>query len=110
MKGSSPVPASYPNEQHVGVNSAVHSFISYIFPQSGEVPWRCGDPYRYGPPKTGNSWTKCHELTEKYDNDMCEAWKDEVDKLLVFVRTTATSKIFLMLHSGISRPVCSVQP
>jgi hypothetical protein len=37
-------------------------------------------------PRDGDSWTKCHKLTEKYDDDMCDAWKEEVDKLLIFVR------------------------
>ena len=44
-------------------------------------------------PRDGTSWTKCHQLTERYDDDMCDAWKEEVDKLLIFVRSC------LSLHS-----------
>ncbi|KAF9044185.1 hypothetical protein BJ165DRAFT_1330552, partial [Panaeolus papilionaceus] len=31
-----------------------------------------------------DSWQRCHQLAEKYDNEMCDAWKEEVDKLLIF--------------------------
>ncbi|KAF9524905.1 hypothetical protein CPB83DRAFT_860440 [Crepidotus variabilis] len=68
LKGPSPLPGSQPD----------------FHEQSGEVPWHCGDPHRYGTPKKGDSWHKCHKLTEKYDNEMCDAWKEEVDKLLIF--------------------------
>ena len=33
-----------------------------------------------------DAWRKCHKLVEKYDNEMCGAWKEEVDKLMIFVR------------------------
>ncbi|KAF8069128.1 hypothetical protein FPV67DRAFT_1669153 [Lyophyllum atratum] len=49
-----------------------------------EEPWRCGDPYRHNVPKTGDHWEDCHKLVKKYDKDMCDAWRDEVDKLLIF--------------------------
>ena len=100
------MPASH-HEQQVGASFTVHSFIfstSYsLQPQFGDLPWRCGDPYRYGPPKTGNSWTKCHELTEKYDNDMCDAWKEEVDKLLIFVRTAVSSISNAFIRESLGR-------
>ncbi|PPQ75728.1 hypothetical protein CVT24_002581 [Panaeolus cyanescens] len=47
-------------------------------------PWKCGDPYRHLVPTKGDSWHRCHKLAEKYDNEMCDAWKEEVDKLLIF--------------------------
>ncbi|KAF9560785.1 hypothetical protein CPC08DRAFT_461028 [Agrocybe pediades] len=50
----------------------------------GEIPWHCGEPQRYGTPKKGDSWQKCRKLAEKYDTEMCDAWKEEVDKLLIF--------------------------
>ncbi|KAF8960793.1 hypothetical protein BDZ97DRAFT_1905772 [Flammula alnicola] len=68
LKGASPIPGSQLEFQE----------------QFGDIPWHCGDPHRYGAPKKGDSWQKCHELTEKYDNELCDAWKDEVDKLLIF--------------------------
>jgi len=33
-----------------------------------------------------DAWRKCYKLVEKYDNEMCDAWKEEVDKLMIFVR------------------------
>ncbi|KDR79392.1 hypothetical protein GALMADRAFT_137234 [Galerina marginata CBS 339.88] len=68
LKGPSPIPNSQPEFQE----------------QFGDRPWHCGDPHRYGAPKKGDAWQKCNELTEKYDNEMCDAWKEEVDKLLIF--------------------------
>jgi len=61
-------------------------FVLHPKLQFGEVPWHCGDPYRYRVPRDPDAWTKCHNLTERYDDDMCDAWKEEVDKLLIFVR------------------------
>ncbi|KAF8154424.1 hypothetical protein B0H34DRAFT_660573 [Crassisporium funariophilum] len=69
LKGSSPLPGSH---------------LEFQDQQFGDRPWRCGDPQRYGTPKKGDAWHKCHKLTEKYDNEMCDAWKEEVDKLLIF--------------------------
>ncbi|KAF8800057.1 hypothetical protein BYT27DRAFT_7342631 [Phlegmacium glaucopus] len=49
-----------------------------------DIPWHCGNPYRYGAPMKEDAWQKCYKMTEKYDNEMCAAWKEEVDKLLIF--------------------------
>ncbi|CAA7257496.1 unnamed protein product [Cyclocybe aegerita] len=68
LKGPSPLPGAQTGFQD----------------QYGEVPWRCGNPHRFSTPKNGDSWHKCWKLTEKHDNEMCDAWKDEVDKLLIF--------------------------
>ncbi|PFH49574.1 hypothetical protein AMATHDRAFT_62892 [Amanita thiersii Skay4041] len=54
------------------------------FYQHPEQPWRCGEPFRYGLPKKGDPWVHCRSLADKYDKNMCEAWRDEVDKLLIF--------------------------
>ena len=51
----------------------------------GEKPWRCGDTRHYDIPKNEDGWKKCKAMVEKYDDEMCDAWKDEVDKLLIFV-------------------------
>lgn len=48
--------------------------------------WRCGDPYKYPFPETeGNPWTTVLEPYMKNDRIQCEAWKDEVQNLLIFV-------------------------
>ncbi|KAF8069129.1 hypothetical protein FPV67DRAFT_1414677, partial [Lyophyllum atratum] len=47
-------------------------------------PWHSEDPYHYTVPKPGEPWKHCHTLVQNYDKGMLEAWKDEVDKLLIF--------------------------
>ncbi|KDR67793.1 hypothetical protein GALMADRAFT_1061877 [Galerina marginata CBS 339.88] len=49
-------------------------------------PWRCGDAWRFPVPnpKPNKHWEKCHDLVQKYDDDMFKAWKGEVDNLLIF--------------------------
>jgi hypothetical protein len=42
-------------------------------------------PYKFAP-EVGDNWEKCLKAVEKYDNDMCTSWKEEIDTLLVFVR------------------------
>ncbi|EDR09582.1 uncharacterized protein LACBIDRAFT_326040 [Laccaria bicolor S238N-H82] len=72
--------------------------------QMGEKPWRCGDPRHYDIPKNGDAWQKCHAMVEKHDNEMCDAWRDEVDKLLIFaglfsgVVTAFTIQSYQWLH------------
>ncbi|TFK58047.1 hypothetical protein BDN72DRAFT_733261, partial [Pluteus cervinus] len=29
-------------------------------------------------------WQECYKRVKEYDEDMCESWKDEIDKLLIF--------------------------
>ncbi|KAF9444719.1 hypothetical protein P691DRAFT_806955 [Macrolepiota fuliginosa MF-IS2] len=48
------------------------------------LPWRCGEKYQYGSVAAADSWQKCHHLVKRYDDDMCDAWREEVDKLLIF--------------------------
>ncbi|PPR07529.1 hypothetical protein CVT26_013553, partial [Gymnopilus dilepis] len=63
----------------------------------GSVPWNCTEPGRYSPFQPGDAWQKCHNLAEKYDNDLCDAWKEEVDKLLIFAGLfSATVTAFLI--------------
>jgi hypothetical protein len=45
-------------------------------------------PYKFAP-GVGDNWEKCLGAVEKYDNDMCTSWKEEIDTLLVFVRTSS---------------------
>ncbi|TFK35567.1 hypothetical protein BDQ12DRAFT_635008 [Crucibulum laeve] len=53
--------------------------------RSGNKPWSSEDPYQHPLPKpTEDPWETCHILAKKYDKEMCSAWKDEVDKLLIF--------------------------
>lgn len=56
------------------------------FHDADDRPWKSGGPYRYAISKQEkDSWHKCRRLADKYDDGMCAAWKEEVDKLLIFV-------------------------
>ncbi|TFK68280.1 hypothetical protein BDN72DRAFT_858511 [Pluteus cervinus] len=47
--------------------------------------WRVGTNFTFPVPKPAkNPWEACRKLVEDYDDDMCRAWKDEIDKLLIF--------------------------
>jgi hypothetical protein len=50
------------------------------------IPPALTGPYLYAPKSNGDHWEKCLAAVEKYDNDMCKSWKEEIDTLLVFVR------------------------
>ncbi|KAJ2915917.1 hypothetical protein MD484_g4506, partial [Candolleomyces efflorescens] len=52
-------------------------------------PWSSNDPRVYAFPKAeakpeSDAWTICFDLGRKYDKERCDAWRDEVDKLLLF--------------------------
>ena len=53
-----------------------------------EKPWQCGDTRHYDIPNNGDEWQKCNAMVKKYDNEMCDVLKDEVDKMLIFVCTS----------------------
>ncbi|KAJ3500850.1 hypothetical protein NLJ89_g9608 [Agrocybe chaxingu] len=47
--------------------------------------WKCGDPYQYTIPKPeGNPWEVVLDALMKKDKVQCDAWKDEVQNLLIF--------------------------
>ncbi|KDR70743.1 hypothetical protein GALMADRAFT_75965, partial [Galerina marginata CBS 339.88] len=47
--------------------------------------WKCGDTYQYPIPKPeGNPWDVVLEPYLKRDKIQCDAWKDEVQTLLIF--------------------------
>ncbi|PPQ87615.1 hypothetical protein CVT25_005800 [Psilocybe cyanescens] len=47
--------------------------------------WAIGDPFQYSPPKLeGDPWLLLLEPLMKKDKMRCDAWKDEVQNLLIF--------------------------
>lgn len=47
--------------------------------------WKCGDPYQYSIPEPdGNPWEVVLKALLKKDKVQCDAWKDEVQNLLIF--------------------------
>ncbi|TFK67432.1 hypothetical protein BDN72DRAFT_888879 [Pluteus cervinus] len=54
---------------------------------TADIPakWLPNEPLRYPVPKLSEDpWEACHKVVDKYDDDICKAWKDEIDKLLIF--------------------------
>lgn len=49
-------------------------------------PWRSGDPHYHKVPRKGDPWEECFKLVQKFDEEMCRGWREEIDTLLVFVR------------------------
>ncbi|KAF9075540.1 hypothetical protein BDP27DRAFT_1415325 [Rhodocollybia butyracea] len=51
-----------------------------------EVPrlWQEGDPYRFSPKRRGDPWEESMKRVDQYDDEMCRAWKEDIDTLLVF--------------------------
>jgi len=48
--------------------------------------WKCGEPYQYSIPEPdGDPWEVVLEALLKKDKIQCDAWKDEVQNLLIFV-------------------------
>ncbi|TFK68960.1 hypothetical protein BDN72DRAFT_797047 [Pluteus cervinus] len=46
--------------------------------------WRPGDPHRYNVLNDQkDQWEALHKMVERHDEEMCDAWKDELDKLLI---------------------------
>ncbi|TFK44181.1 hypothetical protein BDQ12DRAFT_5453 [Crucibulum laeve] len=71
------------------------------------TPWLMGEPYRYPIPRFGDPWETCHQAVQKYDDDICTGWKDEVQNLLIFaglfsaVVTAFTVESYKMLQDPI---------
>jgi hypothetical protein len=48
--------------------------------------WRSGEQFQHPLPQTDdNPWMTCNGIVEKFDKDMCDVWKDEIQNLLIFV-------------------------
>lgn len=61
-------------------------------------------PYLTGPAPRGDPWDNCLQAVEKYDNDACKSWREEIDTLLVFVRGCL---LFISSVETFHRLVCS---
>lgn len=61
--------------------------------------WQEGDPYRFSPKRRGDPWEESMKRVDQYDDEMCRAWKEDIDTLLVFVSNTrfVSSSLFLSL-------------
>lgn len=48
-------------------------------------PWRTGEPAIYPLPDNEKSWEVCNKLVQDTDKSQYKVWKDDIDKMLVFV-------------------------
>ncbi|PFH47361.1 hypothetical protein AMATHDRAFT_87764 [Amanita thiersii Skay4041] len=66
--------------------------------QSGHKPWVCGEPLSFPFPTTSdNPLGAIYDRMKKYDKNMCDAWRDEIEKLLIFAGLfSATVTAFLV--------------
>ncbi|KAF8623366.1 hypothetical protein AX17_007444 [Amanita inopinata Kibby_2008] len=63
-------------------------YLSNLIPpdlQTEQKPWRSGDALRYTLPRASDDpFSAIYERMRKYDKNMCDAWRDDIDKLLIF--------------------------
>jgi len=45
-----------------------------------------GQPYLFLQPVEGDPWERMKFGVDKYDDELCKGWKDDLDTMLVFVR------------------------
>ena len=64
---------------------------------------------RYPPPDLGDSWDHCNQMLQRMDKGRCEAWRDEVDKLLIFVGSHYIADEITGGQPRLLRPVFSPQ-
>ncbi|KAH9475301.1 hypothetical protein JR316_0012412 [Psilocybe cubensis] len=56
--------------------------------------WDIGDPFEFAPPKPdGDPWSLLLDPLLKADKERCDAWRDEVQNLLIFVSIYGTSAL-----------------
>lgn len=57
-------------------------------------PRRCGDDFQYCPPEPqGDPWNLLLQPLSERDTVRCNAWVDEVQNLLIFVRASCFKDI-----------------
>ncbi|KAJ2934147.1 hypothetical protein H1R20_g2900, partial [Candolleomyces eurysporus] len=52
--------------------------------RDGSKKWQSGDPCHYSIPRKGDPWEECFNQVQKFDDEMCRGWREEIDTLLVF--------------------------
>jgi hypothetical protein len=59
--------------------------------QDGSKRWQSGDAHHFPIPHKEDPWEGCFKQVQKYDEEMCRGWREEVDTLLVFVSAPTLS-------------------
>lgn len=52
-----------------------------------------GGPSKYTIPEDGDPWETCYQKVKEYDDELVKGWRDQVDKLLIFVRLFKSGSI-----------------
>ncbi|PFH49469.1 hypothetical protein AMATHDRAFT_63170 [Amanita thiersii Skay4041] len=81
------VPATAPSvvTQQTKENPGFYDKVASLNLQSGQKPWRCGEPFRFPLPKNSDDpLGSLYDRMKRYDKNICDAWRDEIEKLLVF--------------------------
>lgn len=63
-------------------------------------PWLPGDPLNFPAPSTGDPWQNWHRRVEDHDNELCRGWKDEIEKILIFVSMPFQSSASVKITAG----------
>jgi hypothetical protein len=55
-------------------------------PSLEQRDWKCGDEYKYSIKESPNdTWEKCNNVVDDYDEKLCKELKDEITFLMVVV-------------------------
>ncbi|PPQ80338.1 hypothetical protein CVT25_003621 [Psilocybe cyanescens] len=75
-----------------------------VIPDSS--PLKCGDHFRFPIPEPRcDSWETAYVLAKNHDKAMCDLWKEEIDKLLIFGGLFAATVVaFLVVSYQLLQP------
>ncbi|KAG2008223.1 hypothetical protein CC2G_013677 [Coprinopsis cinerea AmutBmut pab1-1] len=77
--------------------------------------WKTGDPYHHPIPSQGDAWEESFRVVQRFDDEMCRGWREEIDTLLVFAGlfsatvTAFTVESYRQLHPDSVSDDLSVQ-
>lgn len=72
----------------LGVSYYIFAWAScdITFEQGGFEEWRCDQAFQFDIPRlTDDPWEAGYKIAREHDKEMCDAWREGVDKLLIFV-------------------------
>jgi len=75
-------------------------FLSRFYKSYAQFkPWNYGDPYKHPlPERNEDPWALLMKPLMAKDKARCEAWKDEVQNLLIFVSIGLYDCVFDIVH------------
>jgi len=61
-----------------------------------------GHPYVHMKPIYGGPWELLKKSIDKYDDEMCKGWKDDLDTMLVFVCSNLFSPLIILTRNRLA--------